>query len=159
MTRVVLIGLAAVCGVEVALIVAGADAAVLPAAGAAGALVLFALRVRMSTLHKRAVIEPAACPPAEMLARWLTRTAAFVAWADGTRGDWDRHVRPVLARSFATAVARRGAQSDSAALGRAMFGEDMWPWVDPAAASWERRDEPGPGRAVLAAVLDRMEAQ
>ena len=108
MIRVVLVGLAAVGGVEAVLALGGARATLLPAAGVLAALVLLALRTGLSKSGRPAVAPPAESPPAELLQRWLARTVALIAWADGTRGDWDRHVRPVLARSFVVAVARRG---------------------------------------------------
>jgi hypothetical protein len=38
-----------------------------------------------------------------------------------------------------------------------LFGAELWPWVDPENVSLDRRDEPGPGRAALDEILQRLE--
>ena len=44
-----------------------------------------------------------------------------------------------------------------AAAGRLRFGEDLWQWVDPQNVSSARRNDPGPGRATLDTILERLE--
>ncbi len=80
----------------------------------------------------------------------VERARALVGWADGSRMDWDRHVRPVLARELAELTrGRRGP-------GERMLGPELWPWVDPG-HSFDAPDTPSPGRDGLARVLDRLE--
>jgi hypothetical protein len=80
----------------------------------------------------------------------VARARGVVGWADGSRMDWDRHVRPVLARELAELT--RGRRSP----GERMLGPELWPLVDPE-YSFDAPDEPGPGRDGLARVLDRLE--
>jgi hypothetical protein len=89
----------------------------------------------------------------------LTSAQVTVSWASGTRADWDRHVRPVLAREFDDVVGgRRSGASDRTATGELMFGHELWPLVDPTARFTSRLDRPGPGRAALSRILERLEA-
>jgi hypothetical protein len=48
-------------------------------------------------------------------------------------------------------------QAAVAAAGRLRFGEDLWQWVDPQNVSSARRNDPGPGRATLDTILERLE--
>jgi hypothetical protein len=92
----------------------------------------------------------------ESLLRWKGQTEELIRWADGTRGEWDRHLRPKLARDFMVAT----KQKESAALassGRFVFGEELWQWVDPDDVVPARRNEPGPGRDALDQILQRLE--
>lgn len=92
----------------------------------------------------------------ESLQRWKGQTEELIRWADGTRGEWDRHLRPKLARDFMVAT----KQNESAALassGRFVFGEELWRWVDPENVTPARRNEPGPGRDALDQILQRLE--
>jgi hypothetical protein len=83
----------------------------------------------------------------------VDRARAIVGWAQGSRLDWDRHVRPVLARELSELLsARRGP-----AANESLLGADVWPWVDPHAPFSTDLDQPGPGRDGLAQVLDRLE--
>jgi hypothetical protein len=100
--------------------------------------------------------EPAQSAALESLQRWKSQTQELIRWADGTRGDWDRHLRPKLARDFLIAT----KQKESVALagaGRLVFGEELWQWVDPQNVSMARRGEPGPGRGALDEILRRLE--
>ena len=91
----------------------------------------------------------------EALQRWKSQTEELIRWADGTRGDWDRHLRPKLARDFM--VATKQKESDAIdSTGRFVFG-DLWEWVDPQNAAPARRNEPGPGRDALDEILQRLE--
>jgi len=89
----------------------------------------------------------------------VDRARATIGWAEGSRVDWDRHVRPVLAREFTELLrARRdpGSQAESQA-GERMFGPDLWPWVDPSRPFTAEPHRPGPGREGLTRILDRLE--
>jgi hypothetical protein len=93
---------------------------------------------------------------AESLQRWKSRTESTIRWADATRADWDRHLRPKLAAEFILATRHR----DPAVLkatGRIVFGDELWRWVDPSDISRTGSREPGPGSATLEEILRRME--
>ena len=116
----------------------------------------------------RAVLDDDAAPgtagesgddAAHRVHRWRERTATLVGWADSTRGDWDRHLRPMLAREFALSTRQRQSKDRAAmvATGRMLFGPQLWQWVDPLNVGYAERDEPGPGRAALEEILQRME--
>lgn len=86
----------------------------------------------------------------------LDHAEALVTWAEGTRRDWDRHVRPVLARVVEDRYG--GGRGDGAhEISAALFGERLWPLVDPAAAFTDDLGAPGPGRAALVKILDTLE--
>ncbi|MGH3517827.1 MAG: hypothetical protein ACRDQ7_10520 [Haloechinothrix sp.] len=88
----------------------------------------------------------------------LAHAEVVVSWAQGTRGDWDRHVRPVLAREFDNLVGSRRATTPSTRqTGRFLFGAELWRLVDPTERFTEQRSRPGPGRRALADILDRLE--
>lgn len=87
----------------------------------------------------------------------LASAQATVAWAAGTRSDWDRHVRPVIAREYDDIVGGRRSATDRAATGELMFGPELWPLVDPGRHCPGQPDRPGPGRAALSRILERME--
>ena len=64
-------------------------------------------------------------------------------WSPGQnrRGrDWDRRLRPMLARQFELASGQRKAKDPRAfhATGRMLFGEQLWQWVDPDNISRDR---------------------
>ncbi len=128
----------------------------LPAAGAAVAL--FALQVRGNLAGVRAAAQDEATtdPALEPLYRWKSQTEALLQWADATRGEWDRYLRPKLARDFLQAT-RQKEPAAVAAAGRLLFGEDLWQWVDPQNVSPARRNDPAPGRATLDTILERLE--
>jgi hypothetical protein len=126
----------------------------LPAGGAAAALVLAAARMGLDVRSHRA--EVITDDAAESLQRWKSRTESTIQWADATRADWDRHLRPKLAAEFILATRHR----DPAALkatGRIVFGDELWRWVDPSDISRTGSREPGPGSATLEEILRRME--
>jgi hypothetical protein len=97
--------------------------------------------------------------PAESLRRWLSRTETLISRSESTRRDWDRHLRPMLARQFELATGQRQARNPAAfeATGQMLFGAELWTWVDPQNVSRTGGDDPGPGRAALAEILQRME--
>jgi hypothetical protein len=131
---------------------------VLVAVGAIVALVLLTLRLYL-------VHEPDDDPgsvnndAAESLRRWLSRTETLVSRAESTRRDWDRHLRPMLARQFELATGQRQARNHTAfhATGTMLFGTELWAWVDPQNVSRTGESEPGPGREALDEILRRLE--
>ncbi len=92
----------------------------------------------------------------ESLQRWRGQTEELIRWADGSRAEWDRHLRPRLARDFMVATQQK-ASDDFDSSGRFVFGEELWQWVDPQNVAPGRRNEPGPGRDALDQILRRLE--
>lgn len=88
----------------------------------------------------------------------LANAQVTVSWAAGTRSDWDRHVRPVLAREFDDIVGGRRSAVDRRATGELMFGPDLWPLVDPGGRFTTGLQRPGPGHEALSRILEKLEA-
>ncbi|MGB0876319.1 MAG: hypothetical protein ACPGVY_11995 [Mycobacterium sp.] len=93
------------------------------------------------------------------LRRWLTRTETLIGWSEASRSDWDRRLRPILAKQFELAAGQRKAKDPKAfqATGHMLFGEHLWQWVDPENISRTGGQEPGPGRETLNDILQRLE--
>lgn len=150
----------------------------LPIAGAALALFGVALTRELAAKPSGAGA-PAGDDATEALRRWKSQTEDLIRWADGTRADWDRYLRPKLARDFLLATNQREPAA-VAATGRMLFGDDLWQWVDPRnvappgappgvvppgappgdappGAPPPRRDDPAPGREALDQILRRLE--
>jgi hypothetical protein len=132
---------------------------VLVVVGAMVALVLLALRFY---LVREPGMEPGGTvgiDPAESLRRWLSRTETLISRSESTRRDWDRHLRPMLARQFELATGQRRAKDHTAfhATGTMLFGAELWAWVDPQNVSRTGDREPGPGRQALDEILRRLE--
>ncbi|MDG3009983.1 hypothetical protein G4X40_07460 [Rhodococcus sp. D2-41] len=158
MRAVVVAGLGAVLVAEGAAAAVGHRDRMLIVAGVVVALVLAALHAGFSGRERTAADADEGSERAEVLGQWSARTRSLLEWSDGTRGDWDRHLRPLLARELAQSAGLRTL--DEPATGLLLFGPELWPWVDPsnvAAAGSAARDEPGPGRAALSRILDRLE--
>ena len=85
----------------------------------------------------------------EGLEHWLAKTAALVAWADGTAADWDRHIRPIVGREFGLAIGGRPDRE----RGEFVLGS-WWEWVDPFGHGTGQQ---GPGRQGLDEILRRLE--
>ena len=132
---------------------------VLVVVGVMVALVLLALRlylVREPGYESGGALSD---DPAESLRRWLSRTETLVSRSETTRRDWDRHLRPMLARQFEMATGQRQARNLAAfhATGTMLFGAELWAWVDPQNVSRTGDSEPGPGRDALDEILRRLE--
>jgi hypothetical protein len=65
----------------------------------------------------------------------------------------------MLARQFELATRQPRARNPAAfeAAGRNHFGAELWAWVDPENISRTGTREPGPGRATLADIIERLE--
>lgn len=127
--------------------------------GAVVAVALYLLWRQLRSAPGPKPLPPASLAADETLYRWLARAEARISWAERTRGDWDRNLRPLIAADFETAAGHRQSK-DRAALaetGRVTFGPELWRWVDPNGASHADRAEPAPGRAVLQSILERLE--
>jgi hypothetical protein len=96
---------------------------------------------------------------AESLRRWLSRTETLISRSEATRMDWDRHLRPMLARQFEMATGQKRTKDRAAyhATGEMLFGPQLWAWVDPENVSRSGSAKPGPGRAALDEILQRLE--
>ena len=95
----------------------------------------------------------------ESLRRWLSRTETLISWSESTRSDWDRHLRPMLARQFAIATGQKQNKNPDGyrATGRMLFGDELWAWVDPENVARTNNHVPGPGREALDEILRRLE--
>jgi hypothetical protein len=128
---------------------------------AAGAATLFALANVRQVLGRDIEPPPPAIPNAleESLRSWLSRTQTLIHRSESTRADWDRHLRPMLARRFAIATGHKQSKDPAAfdATGRTLFGAEMWAWINPNNVSPTGAGDPGPGRAALEEILERLE--
>ncbi|MGO4614317.1 hypothetical protein AB4305_08340 [Nocardia sp. 2YAB30] len=97
--------------------------------------------------------------PAEMLRRWHAKAEMLADRADGTRADWDRHLRPLLAKEFELCSGQRVAKNRRAveAAGIHQFGPELWRWVDPADSALRDQANRAPGRAALDEILSRLQ--
>ncbi|GAY15198.1 hypothetical protein [Mycobacterium sp. shizuoka-1] len=157
MIRLLAGGLVLVVGAEVLALILAPGRWVLPIAGAAAAVVLLAFRRSVDAGRSRPD-EPDPDDRGEALRRWRSRTESTVQWADATRADWDRHLRPRLAREFVLATRQREPAALQA-TGRIVFGDELWNWVDPdnVARDSDCGRDPAPGYAALEEILRRME--
>jgi hypothetical protein len=132
---------------------------VLVVVGAMVALVLLTLRLYLVRETPNDAGDALADDAAESLRRWLSRTETLISRAESTRRDWDRHLRPMLARQFELATGQRQARNHAAfhATGTMLFGAQLWAWVDPQNVSRTGDAEPGPGRDALDEILRRLE--
>jgi hypothetical protein len=127
----------------------------------AGTAVLFVLVNVRQVLGRQVAPPPPETPNAleETLRSWLSRTQTMIHRSESTRADWDRHLRPILARRFAIATGQKQAKDPATfdATGRTLFGPELWMWVNPNNVSCSGVSEPGPGRATLQDILERLE--
>lgn len=159
MKRLVALGVSIILSAELAALALDDRRFVLWAAGAAA---LFALVNVRQVLGQGPESPPAPAPNAleETLRSWLTRTETLIRRSESTRTDWDRHLRPMLARRFAITTGQSQAKDPAAfdATGQMLFGPQLWAWVNPNNVAQTGAREPGPGRATLAEILERLEA-
>ncbi|MDT7731868.1 MAG: hypothetical protein QOK45_2121 [Mycobacterium sp.] len=127
--------------------------------GVMAAIVLLTLRLYLMRDPGDDAGDAPANDPAESLRRWLSRTETLISRSESTRRDWDRHLRPMLARQFEMATGQRQAKDHVAfhAAGSMLFGAELWAWVDPQNVSRTGGSEPGPGREALDQILRRLE--
>lgn len=133
----------------------------LPASGLALALaVLLLYREKVWTAGR---FEGEVTPETAALDRRLARIEELAKLADGSRCDWDRYLRPMLAREFTLYLGSKGLDDrvDVQELGAVYFGPDVWQWVNPAAVNVPRsvHPEPGPGREMLHRIIDLLEGR
>ena len=159
MKKLVAAGIFVVALVELVAIAVVERELILAVVGVMVGLVLLALRWFLVREHQPAPEDAPANDPAEALRRWLSRTETLISRSDATRRDWDRHLRPMLARQFEMATGQKQAKDRATfqATGRMLFGAELWSWVDPQNVSRTGGDEPGPGREALDEILQRLE--
>jgi hypothetical protein len=158
MKRLVALGVFVILTAELAALSLHDRRFVLWAAGAAALFALVSARQLLGDVEP----PPAAAPNAleESLRSWLSRTETLIHRSESTRADWDRHLRPMLARRFAITTGLNQAKDPAAfdATGQMLFGPQLWAWVNPNNVAQTGAREPGPGRATLAEILERLEA-
>lgn len=128
--------------------------------GVAVGLVLLSTRNYLSEVADPPVSDSVPNDVGESLQHWISRTEALIAWSETTRLDWDRRVRPVLARQFEMATkANQRRITDPAefqATGKMLFGE-LWQWVDPDNVVRGGAARRGPGRRTLERIFECLE--
>ena len=157
MKRLIALGILLIAGIELLALIVQERRLVLAGAGVALALVL--LNIRRFLGHE---VDPEAEAASEDLAglrRWLSATETTIRWSDSTRADWDRHLRPMLARRYEIATGQRQAKDPVAflATGQMLFGPELWEWVNPNNVSSNGKNERGPGRAAFEEILLKLE--
>jgi hypothetical protein len=158
MKRLIGLGVCLIVAIELLALILQDRRFVLAGAGVAAALVL--LNVRRLVGHEGQPDRGA--DPEDLgdgLRRWLSTTQTTIRWSESTRSDWDRHLRPMLARRFEIATGLGLAKDPVAyyATGRMLFGAELWEWVNPNNVTGTRDHTPGPGRATLEEILHRLE--
>lgn len=159
MNKVTAGGFVLIVAVELLVLIAPDRRSVLWAAAAMAAIALLAVRWLLVRDNADLVDESISRDPAETLRKWLARTETLIQWSEASRADWDRHLRPMLARQFELATGSRKSKDAKVfqVTAEMVFGKDLWQWVDPDNVSPKGRDEPGPGRGVLDEILQRLE--
>lgn len=157
--KLIVAGLCVVVGVQLVAMLMPDRRLVLVTAGIGVALALMALRWFLANGFTP---EPSATPvndAEESLRRWLSRTETLISWSESTRGDWDRHLRPMLARQLSIATGQKQNKNPEGfrAMGRMLFGDELWAWVDPENIARADNNVPGPGRSTLDEILRRLE--
>lgn len=158
MKKLIALGICLIVGVELLALILHGRRFLLVASGVALALVL---------LNVRRYLGRGAEPPDEAgrddlgdsLRRWLATTETTIRRSESTRADWDRHLRPMLARRYEMTTGERQSKDPMAyhATGRMLFGAELWEWVNPNNVTRTGDHQPGPGRAVLEEILRRLE--
>ncbi|GAB3014115.1 hypothetical protein [Mycobacterium bourgelatii] len=158
MKKLIALGICLIVGIEVLTLVLQARHLVLAASGVALALVLLNIR-RVLGSGNRPDTDFDADDLGEGLRRWLSNTETTIRRSESTRADWDRHLRPMLARRFEIATGQSQTKDPAAfnATGQTLFGAELWEWVNPNNISHTGDRGPGPGRRALETILQRLE--
>jgi hypothetical protein len=158
MKKLIVLGVCLIVVVELLALTLHDRGVVLAASGAALALVLLNVR-RFLGRGTEPAAEPGPDDLGDSLRRWLSTTETTIRWSDSTRADWDRHLRPMLARRYEMTTGQRQSKDPAAyhASGRMLFGTELWDWVNPNNVTRTGDHEPGPGRATLEEILRRLE--
>ncbi|KKC02754.1 hypothetical protein [Mycobacterium nebraskense] len=158
MKKTLALGICLIVGIELLALIQHDRRFVLAASGGALALVLLTVR-RVVGRGIRPETEADPDDLGDSLRRWLSNTETTIRWSESTRVDWDRHLRPMLARRYEMATGQRRSKDPMAyqVSGQMLFGTELWEWVNPnnVARTGDRR--PGPGRAALEEILRKLE--
>jgi hypothetical protein len=139
------------------------------AAGAAGMLVTFSVLAGVAVLVLALRLPGAAAPrhrprPGPAVDnepyRAYRQVAEQLSWADVSPRHYDIVTRPLLTRLAAARLADRhrvDLWSDPAGA-RAVLGDDVWTWVDPAREASRDGQPPGIGPEILTRIVDRLES-
>ncbi|ORB73288.1 hypothetical protein [Mycobacterium scrofulaceum] len=158
MKKTLVLGVCLIAGVELLALIQHDRRFVLVASG--GALALVLLTVRRALGHgTHPDAEPDPDDVGDSLRRWLSNTETTIRWSESTRRDWDRHLRPMLARRYEMATGQRQSKDRVAyhASGQMLFGAELWEWVNPNNVTRTGDRQPGPGRAALEEILRKLE--
>jgi hypothetical protein len=158
MKRLVALGAFLIVGTELLTLILHDRRILLASSGVALALVL--LNIRRFLGHWADAGDDA--DPDDLgdsLRRWLSKTETTIRWSESTRADWDRHLRPMLARRYEIATGQRLAKDPAAfhSTGRMLFGAELWEWVNPNNVTRTGDDQPGPGRGAFEEILQKLE--
>ncbi|HZU46947.1 MAG TPA: hypothetical protein VFA16_06795 [Mycobacterium sp.] len=159
MKKIVVSSICIIVGTELLALALHDRRLVLWTSGAAAAFAIFSVRRFVGRDISPRPAEPSADLFGNSLRSWLTRTETMIRWSESTRLDWDRHLRPILARRFEIATGQRQAKDRAAfqAAGRMLFGPELWGWVNPDNIARAGAQQPGPGRETLEEILQRLE--
>lgn len=157
--KLVAAGLCLVIGVQALAMLMPDRRLVLVFVGAAVAIALLILRWYLAHVSDSGAPEASVNDAEQSLRRWLSRTETLISWSESTRSDWDRHLRPMLARQFGIATGQKQNKNPDGfrATGRMLFGDELWAWVDPENVARTNNHVPGPGREALDEILRRLE--
>ena len=157
MKKLISLGVCLIVGIELLALALHDRRFVLAASGVALALVLLNVR-RFLGRGTEPPAEPDPDDLGDSLRRWLSTTETTIRWSDSTRADWDRHLRPMLARRYEMTTGQKQSKDPVSynASGRMLFGAELWEWVNPNNVR-NGDHQPGPGRATLEEILRRLE--
>jgi hypothetical protein len=157
--KLVAAGLCLVIGVQVLAMLMPDRRHVLVVVGVAVAVTLLALRWFLVRGPVDDADSAGANDAEQSLRRWMSRTETLISWSESTRSDWDRHLRPMLARQFGIATGQKQNKNPEGfrATGRMLFGDELWAWVDPDNVARTDKQKPGPGRSALDEILRKLE--
>jgi hypothetical protein len=157
--KLVAAGLCLVIGVQVLAMLMPDRRHVLVVVGVAVAVTLLALRWFLVRGPVDDADSAGANDAEQSLRRWMSRTETLISWSESSRSDWDRHLRPMLARQFGIATGQKQNKNPEGfrATGRMLFGDELWAWVDPDNVARTDKQKPGPGRSALDEILRKLE--
>jgi hypothetical protein len=158
MKRLIALGVCLIIGIELLVLIVHDRRFVLAASGVALALVLLTVRRYLGHgVEREAELDPDDL--GNSLRRWLSATETTIRWSESTRSDWDRHLRPMLARRYEMTTGQRQAKDPAAfqSTGRMLFGDELWEWVNPNNVTRSGDRQPGPGRRALEEILQKLE--
>jgi hypothetical protein len=158
MRRLIFLGVCFIVGAELLALIVHDRPFVLVASGVALALVLLDVR-RLLGRGNEPASDQDSDDLGDTLRRWLATTETTIRWSESTRADWDRHLRPMLARRYEIATGQRQAKDPAAfqSTGRMLFGAELWEWVNPNNIRRSDDPEPGPGRTAFEEILQKLE--